>query len=685
MAAFDACGILVVCALLVLAYAPPAWGYVDPSVMTYTIQALMGVAVALAAVAGVAFRRMRRALADKLGIDENAHKVVEPVAHRLDSLTGRPVPNACDDVLPTKRARRAKQGVAPSPRLTWFRRWVFSFVACLFTLGTLLLITPVELMAANSADLVIGVDSAGWVMAVFALVVVFAASLLLSALRGKAFNLVFGLMVAIGLGFWVQAAFLNGGLPEADGTKVLWDEHLGSMVVSSLVWMALLGAITAFALLRPAFARVSLSAACLVLLVVQLVGMGSFVTASLQESYENGSTLAVTERGMLTVSPKNNVIVFVLDTTDTALVDRILQKEPDMLDQMEGFTWFHDATGSLIPTRYGIPFLLTGKMPEPGETFDEYYVRRYRDSSFVADIHDAGYTVGLYTDTIVNGAPYMRDYALNVTSVTPEQVMKSGMLDIPGTINAWCCCSLYCNLPWPLKPLYWYYTDWINNQMVNAWAHDEEDVPYETDDPAFFNKLMRQGLSATDAGEKGAFRMIHLLGSHRPYVMDSMGARIFDANGTVEEQTYGAFHIVGEYLQQLKRMNLYKDATIIITADHGYFGNSTQHASWVSSPVLMVKPAGVAEGALSVSDAQTGHEDYPATVLEAVGSPVYSNYGLTVWQAPDFGRVRTYCHLTHDPKTRIDYSLEEYQITGDVLDFSNWYRDGNAWVITPAD
>ena len=46
----------VVCGSAVnLAWAAIAWAYVDPSVMTYTIQALAGVAVALSAVAGVAF------------------------------------------------------------------------------------------------------------------------------------------------------------------------------------------------------------------------------------------------------------------------------------------------------------------------------------------------------------------------------------------------------------------------------------------------------------------------------------------------------------------------------------------------------------------------------------------------------------------------------------------------------
>mgnify|MGYP000361587676 CR=1 FL=1 len=54
--------------------------------MTYTIQALAGVAVALSAVLGVVWRRMRRHLLHILRIDENEGKQVEGAVHALDPL-----------------------------------------------------------------------------------------------------------------------------------------------------------------------------------------------------------------------------------------------------------------------------------------------------------------------------------------------------------------------------------------------------------------------------------------------------------------------------------------------------------------------------------------------------------------------------------------------------------------------
>ena len=51
--------------------------YVDPSVMSYTVQAIAGVAIALGVVLGVVWRKVKRGAGKALGRDENAGKEVE--------------------------------------------------------------------------------------------------------------------------------------------------------------------------------------------------------------------------------------------------------------------------------------------------------------------------------------------------------------------------------------------------------------------------------------------------------------------------------------------------------------------------------------------------------------------------------------------------------------------------------
>ena len=55
----------------------PTYAYIDPSVMTYAIQIVAGVAIAAGAVIGIFWRRAKKKVQDKLGIDENAKKEVE--------------------------------------------------------------------------------------------------------------------------------------------------------------------------------------------------------------------------------------------------------------------------------------------------------------------------------------------------------------------------------------------------------------------------------------------------------------------------------------------------------------------------------------------------------------------------------------------------------------------------------
>lgn len=60
-----------------LLFGANAAAYIDPSVMTYLIQAVAGVVIAVGAAVGIYFRRAKKKLSDKLGIDENRNKEVE--------------------------------------------------------------------------------------------------------------------------------------------------------------------------------------------------------------------------------------------------------------------------------------------------------------------------------------------------------------------------------------------------------------------------------------------------------------------------------------------------------------------------------------------------------------------------------------------------------------------------------
>jgi len=53
------------------------FAYVDPSVMSYTVQAIAGVAIALGVVFGVVWRKIKKGANKVLRRDENAGREVE--------------------------------------------------------------------------------------------------------------------------------------------------------------------------------------------------------------------------------------------------------------------------------------------------------------------------------------------------------------------------------------------------------------------------------------------------------------------------------------------------------------------------------------------------------------------------------------------------------------------------------
>ena len=73
---------------LMMAFSTTAFAYLDPSVMTYTIQVVAGVIVAVGAVVGIYWRKAKKKVQDKLGIDENAHKEVEEDVVEIAEVSG---------------------------------------------------------------------------------------------------------------------------------------------------------------------------------------------------------------------------------------------------------------------------------------------------------------------------------------------------------------------------------------------------------------------------------------------------------------------------------------------------------------------------------------------------------------------------------------------------------------------
>jgi arylsulfatase A-like enzyme len=83
-----------------------------------------------------------------------------------------------------------------------------------------------------------------------------------------------------------------------------------------------------------------------------------------------------------------------------------------------------------------------------------------------------------------------------------------------------------------------------------------------------------------------------------------------------------AIKAVGQWLDELKKMNVYDNTRIVILSDHGRGFESNQFESGMESynPLLMVKEPG-ARGSLAVSDIFMTHADMPSIITADFENP----------------------------------------------------------------
>lgn len=665
---------------------PHAYAYVDPSVMTYTIQALAGVAVALSAIAGVVIRRIRKKLMSTFNIDENADKITEGSIHQIDPDS----PKASHEYLKAnERAQLIKEESAKTSdvrsieRLSWKKRIIFALVMCIFFTFVVLTGPAIEVYGNNSDSLVLPLQEVGWIPFVFNGILAVILACALSTLKGKRFLIALLVVFCITLASYIQAFFMNHGMMPADGGYIGWHEwyFVRKMIGSGIVWFAII----AIPLMlsrehRMAWLKgTTVVAVCVI--VMQAAGVMSVFAESNEANQIHEGRPYVTQGDLYTVSPSKNVIMFVVDSYDTRTLEELIDQDPHLLDEFTDFTYFPNTLGTMIPTQYALPYFLSADKPKAEEDLNHYRESRYSESSFLETIDNANYAIGVYTDSAMFNYRNERDRELSRLTVNIHPI-KNPPISLWESFVIMDQMALYRQSPWCFKWVFWYYTTDVNNKMIaDVPGANGNDQLYELDDPAFMDHLRNDGLEISSDHKEGAFKLIHLFGPHFPFTMDENGDRIKFGYGTTEQQALGSLKVLEEYLDQLKQQGVYDEATIIITADHGIWTDQDDPVQNAISPILLVKPSmpnGSPQEPCKISYMPISHEDIAPTIIQGVGGdPTQFGSGLTVWDIDDEGRIRYFDALTSAGNE--GRRIVEYEVVGNALDINNWKKTGNEW------
>ena len=108
---------------------------------------------------------------------------------------------------------------------------------------TFLFFGPLEMVAFSADSLSYTYKDVTLILALLALAVFAAATLLIALLRGKIFNYAVSTVFAVTVAGYLQAAFMNGSLGTLTGDGIDWPKRAGVMLIGLMAWIAVLLAV----------------------------------------------------------------------------------------------------------------------------------------------------------------------------------------------------------------------------------------------------------------------------------------------------------------------------------------------------------------------------------------------------------------------------------------------------------
>lgn len=478
---------------------------------------------------------------------------------------------------------------------------------------------------------------------------------------------------ALATAMFVQSQFLNGQMHSLTGDESNYSLKL--LIVNSLIWVLIIagfyvGFFIAKRKKKTKPYRKSLSWISLALVVIQLAGVSASFISAPKTDLGKDNFLALD--GEFTLSKNENVIYFIIDTGDSYAVNCALEKYPDMFDSLDGFTYYPNSVSFHSRTYPSIPYLLTKQMCYFDVPYTDYISQAHQSSTFLEDIKATGADIRLYTnssyvDDSVDGVVdnFKKYDSASLSAVKPFYLIKK-MLKI----------SLYRILPYVFKDYFEYSSNEINEQVVNN-IHSG----ISENDVAYAKYLREHGLTINKKYDK-AFRFYHFWGTHSGCLLDenaNMGLILNDFASTMR----GCIRIIEEYIQEMKRLGVYEQSTIIITADHGSSASKTGTIDVAGAPtsIMLVKPAGSYGTPIKTSNAPVCHDDLFATALDGLGANG-EKYGRRIFDIPEDEDRERYFYFS-GLYTDIDgeIALREYLIKGDARDENNWKPTGKYWDI----
>ncbi len=623
----------------------PANAYIDPATTTYIIQIVTALVITLGVAIGVFFTRVRLSIVSLyVRMSEffirlfSKRKVSDEKKSPVK--LGQRTSNANEFTLKERTLSAVSVSVA----------FAFTFIVFgiyeLFMLNVDYFNFPLKLLFPSV--LLFGALAA---IILCAILIIF---------RGVVFETLLSLVFGIVLAGYVQGNFLNTGLGQLTGDPIDWSVHTGAFILNTLAWVVIVSIPFILKAVSRKVWTVTVRAVSVLLVVVQLVSMialGFYSNASPLRSNRYLSTKAINEIGK-----EQNIIVFVLDRLDKRYVDRVRRNDPRYFDRLDGFTEFTNNVSLYSQTFPSVANMFTGKRHMFERSANAYLKDAWSTSTFLPELRQQHYAVYLYMEP---GHTYA-DIS-NLDHIIDNIVENEIEIRTHDALAQFLRLSSFRYAPLLAKPFYWTSTDQFS-RLISEESMDG-DLPYISDDIKFYEDLKREKIRVGDIEKRLTY--IHMQGPHMPYVMNDKAERVTEGVSSAMIQTKGSFHIVYEYLDQLKKLGMYESSTIIITGDHGARKNDFSPLEEPIVTALFVKPSGKAGTPLEFNHAPVSPDQFRPFIYAEAGLP-HEELGKTYFEVTEDSNAPRYLYHRLIRKNNSPEKLLIYQVKGDANQFKNW-------------
>jgi hypothetical protein len=377
-------------------------------------------------------------------------------------------------------------------------------------------------------------------------------------------------------------------------------------------------------------------------------------------------------------SPKQNVLIILLDALQSDVVNGIFQRDAKVRDAFDGFDFYKD-TVSVAPTTFlSLPAIHSGEGFEAHVDTARYFADSIEHRSFLTRFATAGYETALINP---------------VLGICPEQVTNcldaSRLLQSAETRLAREGLRLLDLSLFRVSPI------WLKRRLYGngAWfAVRLLDGPYEIHRIFEGNTLLTElGRRLVVSDGPPTIKFLHLFSTHPPFVLNDecRAVSMEHAPERFPAQARCALLAVSSLFDRMKKAGIYDDTLILVMADHGMGlpnayveAPKLNPANWVelagsANPVFLLKPRG-RRGPLQDASASVQLIDVGATLC-ALSQACTTPKGAIAGQAPP-NRRRQFNGYAWKAEYWDSWSIPDivsYDV-GDVLwKQESWWKKGD--------